>query len=271
MPGLVRVPCCTLSGMDIPVTRARELLGTRDPDRLGEVIARLEHDQRPGVRTALEAARRRLQRHIDEQRRLEELCAMERALLRDGLRVVAGVDEVGRGALAGPVSAGACVLPPDVHIEGLRDSKQLSPRARALVAEQVRTAAVTFHVAHVPAQTIDRIGIAAATLLAMRQALEGLSSRVDHVLVDGRDVALEWPHTAVVKGDATVRAIAAAAVLAKVARDELMCALHAEYPGYGLADNKGYGSAAHIAAIELSGPSPIHRLSFTPCGQRQLF
>lgn len=271
MPGLGRLGCSTLCAMDLSVSRARELLGTRDPGLLRDVIARLEHDERPGVHAAVAAARRRLEHHIAEQDRVDALCELERSLRKDGCRVVAGVDEVGRGALAGPVSAGACVLPPDARIEGLRDSKQLSPQARILVAERVRAVAIASHIAHVPAQTIDSIGIAGATLLAMRLALEGLSTAVDHVLVDGRDVALEWPHTAVVKGDATVAAIAAAAVLAKVARDDLMASLDAEYPGYGFAENKGYGSAGHLAAIERAGPSDVHRLSFGPCAQRRLF
>ena len=199
------------------------------------------------------------------------LCAEEHRLMDAGLLVVAGVDEVGRGALAGPVSAGACVFERDVHIEGLDDSKVLTRQTRERLHAEIQIAARAVAVGHAEPSEIDRVGIVAATILAMRRAIGGLGLTVEHALVDGREVDLGLPTTAIVRGDATVRAIAAAAVYAKVTRDALMAELDSAYPGYGLADNKGYGSAEHRAAIAALGPSPVHRRSFGPCSQLGLF
>lgn len=197
-----------------------------------------------------------------ERIRLVELYSVERESYETGFLAVAGVDEVGRGSLAGPVSAGACILPRGPLIEHLNDSKKLSPKRRESVAEAVRQVATSWAVAHVDSADVDRIGISEALRIAMRDALSQLSPTPDLVLLDGRPLGLGFHERTIVKGDATIAAISAASVLAKVERDRLMVELGERFPGYGLDTNKGYGSAAHIDAIRAIGLSPVHRRSF---------
>ena len=199
-----------------------------------------------------------------EQERLRALFAFERGLCQAGALVVAGVDEVGRGPLAGPVSAGACVLDPQIDIPYLNDSKKLSEKRREEIAAVLRRQALAWHVAHVPAEVVDACGIMAALRQAMTEAVAGLSIAPEVVLLDGRPLGL-WPgERAVVKGDGKIACIAAASVLAKVERDAFMREADRCYPGYGFAHNKGYGTAEHIDAIRAGGLSPLHRRSF--CG-----
>ncbi len=247
------------------------LLGSVDESGFAELRDRLRGDARVGVQRAIERAGRRLAAEATERQRLRALAARECALLDAGAVVVAGVDEVGRGALAGPVTACACVFERDAGIPGLNDSKKLSPLTRTRLDVEIRRVARDVSVAHVDPGSIDALGIAEATRHAMLQALAGLGTPPDHVLVDGLPVRLGFPTTAVVAGDATVRAISAASIVAKVARDLLMVELDERYPGYGLASNKGYGSADHLEAIRRHGPSPVHRLSFSPCATEPLF
>jgi ribonuclease HII len=197
--------------------------------------------------------------------------SFERPLWQEGLTRLAGVDEAGRGPLAGPVVAAAVCLPArwlkdglPKTLEGLNDSKQLTPAQRevyyaALTAE----AEVCFGIAQVEADRIDEINILRATHLAMNKALEQLRPAPQHALVDGGPVkTLRVPHTAIVKGDSRSYSIAAASVLAKVTRDRLMVEYDRQFPAYGFAMHKGYGTAAHLAALAKHGPSPIHRRSF---------
>ena len=176
-----------------------------------------------------------------------------------------GVDEAGRGPLAGPVVAAAVMLDPGRRIEGLRDSKKLSAVARERLASAIRGQAVAWCVAEACVEEIDRLNILHATMLAMRRAVEGLARAPDEVWVDGnRCPDWPWRSQAVVKGDDKVAAIAAASILAKTARDRLMRGLHDEYPVYGFAQHMGYGTAAHLAALQAHGACPQHRRSFAP-------
>ncbi len=176
-----------------------------------------------------------------------------------------GVDEAGRGPLAGPVMAAAVMLDPDRPIDGLRDSKKLSPAARERLADEIRGRAVAWCVAEASVGEIDRLNILQATLLAMQRAVAGLRLPPDEVWVDGnRCPDWGWRSQAVVKGDAKVAVIAAASILAKTARDQFMCKLHDDYPGYGFARHMGYGTAAHLAALQAHGACPQHRRSFAP-------
>ncbi|MDR1776027.1 MAG: ribonuclease HII [Actinomycetes bacterium] len=213
-----------------------------------------------------------------ESERLRALYSYETALYAGGCRLVVGVDEVGRGAVAGPVSAGACILGPDADptaIPYLNDSKKLTPRRRESAASAIKEHALAWHVAHVPADVIDATGIVAALQQAMRAAVSGLAGQLtgayagtdpllQTVLLDGRPMGLFEREQAIVKGDGKVAAIAAASVLAKVERDALMCDYDVRYPGYGFADHKGYAAAAHVDNIVRRGLSEIHRKSF--CG-----
>ncbi|MCL4079577.1 ribonuclease HII [Coriobacteriia bacterium Es71-Z0120] len=186
-------------------------------------------------------------------------------------RLIAGIDEVGRGALAGPVTAAAVILPRDVEIQGLADSKTLTPSRRTTVAAAVQQVAIAVSVAHVEPAVIDAVGIAEATRRAMLGALAGLSVDPHLALIDGLPVELGIEAYALVKGDSLLASVAAASVVAKVARDSLMAELDQAHPGYGFAVHKGYGTAEHLAALERLGPSPVHRMSFAPCSQRRLF
>jgi ribonuclease HII len=191
--------------------------------------------------------------------------ALENAVRRFGFAFVAGVDEVGRGCLAGPVVAGAVILHPDRHIAGLADSKVLRADARASLADEIRARAVAWAIAVLDPEDIDRLNIHRASLTAMRQAVMQLSPMPGFVLVDGFPLqGLPMAHRAVIGGDARVAAIAAASIVAKVARDEMMCRLHEADPRYGYHRHKGYATAEHLAAVAAHGYSPAHRRTFRP-------
>lgn len=180
-------------------------------------------------------------------------------------RLVAGVDEVGRGPLAGPVVTAAVILDPARPIDGLADSKKLSAVRREALAEIIMERALVWAIGRAEVDEIDEINILQATMLAMQRAVAGLSPAPGHVLVDGnRCPQLPCSSEAIIKGDGTVSVISAASIIAKVTRDREMVALDAEYPGYGLAGHKGYPTKAHIAALLELGVTPIHRRSFAP-------
>jgi len=201
------------------------------------------------------------------------LCGLaleEAARLRGALRI-AGLDEVGRGPLFGPVVAAAVILPKGCRLQGLTDSKKLSEKQRNQLDPEIRLNAVAWAIDAVDAETIDRINIRRASLLAMRMAVEQLALSPDFLLIDGRDI-IDWPcpQQAVIHGDARSLSIAAASVLAKVHRDRLLVELDRQFPGYGLAQHKGYCSPQHLAALALLGPTPLHRKSYHPVAQTLL-
>ncbi len=180
-------------------------------------------------------------------------------------RLICGVDEAGRGPLAGPVVAAAVILPPNTPLSGLNDSKKLSPRRRERLAAEIRATALAWAVAEASAAEIDEWNILRATLRAMARAVAALPVMPDEVLVDGNQApALEVPVRTIIGGDALEPAIMAASILAKTHRDARLVALAARYPGYGFAQHKGYGTAAHLAALARLGPCPEHRRSFAP-------
>ena len=191
----------------------------------------------------------------------------ERPLWEAGYLRVGGIDEAGRGALAGPVSAAVVILPHDPliagYLGGVRDSKQMTPRQRAHWAEVIRRLAFAWGVGFASAQEIDSLGIVPATYLAAWRAIQSLPQLPQHLLIDYFHLpACDLPQTALVKGDCRSLSIAAASVLAKTSRDRLMIEFDQQYPGYGLALHKGYGTAFHLAALQRQGPSPMHRLTF---------
>lgn len=186
-----------------------------------------------------------------------------------GAKLIAGVDEVGRGSLFGPVVAGAVILPPDYRIKGLRDSKLLDAKTREKLAARIKEHAIAWAVAAVDVARIDQINIYWASLLAMREAIAQLAPAPDHLLLDA--VRLDWPcaeapcaQTKIIHGDALSISIAAASIVAKVERDAMIRRWDPVYPQYDLASNKGYRSPKHIAALKEHGPTPLHRLSFAP-------
>ena len=191
--------------------------------------------------------------------------AEQAALPWDVPGLVAGVDEAGRGPLAGPVVAAAVILDDLKPIPGLADSKTLSARQRERLSEAIHARALCFSVAQASVEEIDQLNILQATLLAMRRAVMGLRLKPHKVLVDGNRLpTLDIMAEAVVQGDRTVQAISAASILAKVARDRWCLEMDAQYPAYGFAAHKGYGTAQHLAALHSHGPTPLHRRSFAP-------
>jgi ribonuclease HII len=190
--------------------------------------------------------------------------SLESALWQRGLPRIAGVDEAGRGCLAGPVVAAAVVLAPDARIDGLDDSKKLTPAAREVLFEAIVADALAVGIGQGSPAEIDTLNILNASLEAMRRAVQNLSLPPDHLLIDGnRPIAdAPWSQDTIVKGDARSLSVAAASIVAKVTRDRLMVHLHDDYPEYGWAGHKGYPTASHYAALRTHGPSPHHRRSF---------
>jgi ribonuclease HII len=198
--------------------------------------------------------------------------AEEERLIAQGYRLIAGVDEVGRGPLAGPVVAAAVILPPEERpswLSRVRDSKQLTPLQRESIFDRIRESRIAFGVGVVSHEVIDERGIAPATRLAMRHAIEKLSTRPDYLLIDYlRLPGIHIPQKGVVDGDSICVSIAAASIVAKVTRDRLMVELDGQFPGYGLAQHKGYGTPEHLEALQRLGPCPIHRKTFEPVRER---
>ncbi|KAG6559375.1 Ribonuclease HII [Candidatus Rhabdochlamydia oedothoracis] len=202
-----------------------------------------------------------------EYNRLERMTRYERALYKQGYARLAGVDEAGRGPLAGPVVAAACVLPKNILICGVDDSKKLTAAERSTIfAAIIKLDGIDYAMGIVSAEVIDRINILQATFEAMRIALSGLKNSADYLLVDGNQFIpkVTIPGKAIIKGDATSQSIAAASILAKKTRDDLMQDYHKQWPEYGFSQHKGYPTKKHLEALEHFGPCPIHRLSFAP-------
>ena len=188
---------------------------------------------------------------------------LEKEYSEKGYLHICGVDEAGRGPLCGPVVAAACILPIDCEIEGLNDSKKLSEKKREALFEVIKEKAISYSIAEGSVEEINTLNILEATLLAMRRAIAGLDVPADFALIDG-NICRDFPLDArcVIHGDAISPSIAAASILAKVTRDRMCADLDREYPQYGLAKNKGYGSKAHMDALRVHGPAPIHRTKF---------
>jgi ribonuclease HII len=200
-------------------------------------------------------------------RRLRCTLRYEKKAWESGARLVAGVDEVGRGSLFGCVVAAAVILDPAYRVRGLRDSKLLLPERREVLAQRIREHAVAWAVAAVDAARIDQINIYQASRAAMREAVIGLAPTPDHLLIDALKIECDLPQDAIIHGDALSASIAAASILAKVERDRMMCEWDAVFPQYGLASHKGYSTPKHLAALRELGPTPLHRQSFAPVWQ----
>jgi len=199
------------------------------------------------------------------------LLRVERSLWSRGLTHVAGVDEVGVGPLAGPVLAAAVIVPEGIKLRGVDDSKKLTPARREDLAAKIRACALAVGIGIVEVDEIDRLNIYRAALEAMRRAVTALPRVPDHVVVDARCIpGISVPQTALIGGDSRCYSVAAASIVAKVARDHLMREIDGRYPQYGFCENMGYGTPQHLAAIERYGPSPVHRRSFAPVRELRL-
>ncbi len=227
-------------------------------------LTRLQRDSREGVSKIYQQLKRRQVKEKEERRRVESMLHLERVLWDSGVLNIAGADEVGVGPLAGPLVAAAVVFPPNPFISGVDDSKRLGPETRQQLAQIIRKEAVGIGVGLVDVAQIDQLNVYQAGLLAMRRAVEDLPLRPDHLLLDAREIpGLTIPQSNVSKGDGVSFSIAAASIIAKTCRDQLMIELDGPYPQYGFARNKGYGTPEHQKAIQRHGPSTIHRKSFT--------
>lgn len=255
MPGNARRPA---SAREVAA-----LLSRASHDEALALIERYATDPRTQVQRAIGSTKRRLAKEETERRRVEGMYELQRSFGGNGL--VMGVDEVGRGALAGPLTVCAVILPQEPKIWGIDDSKRLSPARRLELAVRIREHALAIGTCHVEATSIDAVGIGVAVRMAMAGAIEDAGVKPDCVLIDGRPLRVHPKERALVRGDSRIAAIAAASIVAKVTRDKMMVNYDVKYAGYHLASCKGYGSAEHIQAIREHGLTPLHRVSF--CGK----
>lgn len=224
----------------------------------------LEKDDRSGVIQAVAKRKREIQKCLEEDERLEGMLAYEKELYGQGIQLIAGVDEVGRGPLAGPVVAAAVILPKGCKISGLNDSKKIPKSKHKEIYEAVLEHAIAVGIGVKDNQVIDQVNIYEATKLAMIEAIGQLNPQPQHLLIDAMKLDLPISQTSIIKGDANSLSIAAASIVAKVTRDQMMETYDQEYPGYDFTQNAGYGTAKHLAGLQKLGITPIHRRSFEP-------
>lgn len=228
------------------------------------LLTELEQDSRSGVIQAIAKRKREIQKRLDEDERLEAMLAYEKECYARGMELIAGVDEVGRGPLAGPVVAAAVILPKACKIPGLNDSKKIPKSKHKEIYEVVLQNAIAIGIGVKDNHVIDQVNIYEATKLAMMEAIGQLEPQPQHLLIDAMKLDLPIPQTSIIKGDANSLSIAAASIVAKVTRDQMMEEFDREYPGYDFAQNAGYGTAKHLAGLDKLGVTPIHRRSFEP-------
>lgn len=228
------------------------------------LLTELEQDSRSGVIQAIAKRKKELQKQVDEDLRLEKMLAYEKELYTQGIQLIAGVDEVGRGPLAGPVVAAAVILPKACKIPGLNDSKKIPKSKHKEIYEAVLQNAIAIGIGIEDNHVIDQVNIYEATKLAMREAIGQLEPQPQHLLIDAMRLDLPISQTSIIKGDANSLSIAAASIVAKVTRDQMMEEFDKEYPGYDFAKNAGYGTTNHLAGLHRLGVTPIHRRSFEP-------
>ncbi len=229
-----------------------------------------EQDQRKGVQVAVERRKMAIQKEIAEQDRLEQMLIYEKELMAQGHSFIGGVDEVGRGPLAGPVVAACVVLPAGLTIKGLNDSKKIAKSQHGKLYDSIISQALAVGVGIVSNEAIDQINIYEATKVAMTKAIKEVEKQIalDALLIDAMSLDLSFYQKSLVKGDAKSLSIAAASIVAKVTRDRMMEDYDKQYPGYDFAHNAGYGTAKHIEALDRLGVTPIHRRTFAPVSQR---
>jgi len=233
-------------------------------DKNDPFIQSLQKDGRAGVQKLLKSWETKLARKNREERRLENMKKIERELYNEGIDLIAGVDEVGRGPLAGPVVAASVILPKDFSIPRINDSKKLSAKQREQLYEEIMERAIAVGIGVVSNEEIDRLNIYQATQKAMVQAIENLSVTPEFLLIDALEIPVFIPQQKIIKGDEKSISIASASIVAKVYRDRLMAEYSRKYPHFHFEKNAGYGTKEHLEALERYGPCPIHRKSFSP-------
>lgn len=222
------------------------------------IFLELEKDNRSGVQKEISKRKRAIQAELDENLRLESMLSYEKELYKQGLTLIAGIDEVG------PVVAAAVILPKNCKIKGLNDSKKIPKKKHLEIFQAVQDQALSIGIGIIDNQVIDQVNIYEATKLAMQEAISQLSPQPEHLLIDAMKLDLPISQTSIIKGDANSLSIAAASIVAKVTRDELMKEYDQQFPGYDFATNAGYGTAKHLEGLTKLGVTPIHRTSFEP-------
>ncbi len=228
------------------------------------IFKELAKDSRVGVQKEIQKRKQVIQAEIDENFRLESMLSYEKELYDKGISFIAGVDEVGRGPLAGPVVAAAVILPQNCKIKGLNDSKKILKKKHEEIFQAVKEKALAIGIGVMDNHVIDQVNIYEATKLAMKEAIAQLQIKPEHLLIDAMELDLPISQTSIVKGDANSLSIAAASIVAKVTRDKIMANYDQEFPGYDFSQNAGYGTAKHFEGIAKLGITPIHRTSFEP-------
>lgn len=244
------------------IAEIREILQKDDVPE--EVLQEILSDSRKGVQKLVQAYMKRLEKLSREKLRVESMYEVESSFYKKGMNLIAGIDEVGRGPLAGPVTVAAVILKPHWFAAGLNDSKKVTPVHREELSKKIHEEAVDISIYSLSPEEIDAVNIYEATMMAMYQAVKNLKVQPDAVIVDAMPLHFPFPTVSMIHGDARSASVAAASIVAKVYRDHLMDEYDREYPGYGFAKNKGYGTAEHIHALEELGVTPIHRRSFEP-------
>lgn len=232
-------------------------------------LIELRSDERKGVQDLIAKFERQYAINVERAAQFDEMQKFERSAKKKGYRMIAGIDEVGRGPLAGPVVAAAVILPEGMEDIGLDDSKKLSAKKREEIFEMIKEQAVAIGIGIVDSFTIDKINIYEASKVAMKRAIELLPEQPDYLLIDAMRLDTGIPEESIIKGDAKSISIAAASIVAKEVRDQMMKDYEQLYPGYGFAQNAGYGTKAHIEGLEKLGPTPIHRMTFAPVKEYQ--
>lgn len=238
----------------------------KDPSH--QMIYACQNDPRQGVRQLAVRLVKYQQAQVVEQSRIQQMLVEEKKLWKQGFLLLAGIDEAGRGPLAGPVIAAACILPVQFDLPGLNDSKMLTESKREKLYTQIQAQAIDYAIGSAEPAEIDALNILQATKLAMKRAIEGLTFRPHYLMIDALELpAVKLPQLPLVRGDSLSATIAAASILAKVTRDRLMVELDTIYPDFSFSKNKGYGTSQHMQVLQRLGPCPLHRKSFAPVKQ----
>ncbi|WP_078547164.1 ribonuclease HII [Litchfieldia alkalitelluris] len=233
-------------------------------DENHSLLKQLKNDTRKGVQQLLAKWKKIQQEKRNDKELFIQMSQFEENLYSNGVKYIAGIDEVGRGPLAGPVIAAAVILPRDFYLPGLNDSKKLTELKREQLYVEIAQSALSIGVGIIDANKIDEVNIYQATKLAMKQAILKLSIKPDHLLIDAMQLSIQIPQTSIIKGDSKSYSIAASSIIAKVTRDRLMKRLGMEYPQYGFEQNMGYGTSLHLEALQNYGVTDHHRRSFAP-------
>ncbi|RDW17852.1 ribonuclease HII [Oceanobacillus chungangensis] len=245
------------------ISNLKKLLDNRELN--DTMLEQLKKDERKGVQKLIYTYEKRLAKQAELEKNYQEMCCYEQSAFAKGKQYISGIDEAGRGPLAGPVVAAAVILPRDFKLLGLNDSKQINEVTREKFFSIIKEEAISYGISIISSETIDEMNIFEATKLAMREAVNQLEPKPDHVLIDAVQLSgLPCSSESIIKGDAKSISIAAASILAKVSRDHLMKEIHQEYPNYNFSSNMGYGTKHHIEMIKEYGATPYHRRSFAP-------